>query len=134
MVFCTEPYEHHREYIQTLCTLSVLNILHIFCARARFFFSSDGDGAEFERLDGARRLGNALCALPAGIRLYRLVSTMVIWVGPGSGLIAHIAIWLPLSSLTPSPQGNRLLPILCHGRVPCVADTALTIQTGTSDP
>ena len=40
MVFCTgtEPYGHHREYVQTLCTLSVLHFQHIFCAKARIFF------------------------------------------------------------------------------------------------
>ena len=38
VVFCTEPYGHHREYVQTLCTLSVSQCLCIFCAKARIFF------------------------------------------------------------------------------------------------
>ena len=40
VVFCTEPYGHHREYVQTLCSLSVPQFLCIFCAKARIFFSS----------------------------------------------------------------------------------------------
>ena len=56
-------------------------------------------------LNGRRARGPRECSLraPAGIRRNRLVPTMVIWVGNGSGLIAHTAFFLPLS-LTPSPQ------------------------------
>ena len=32
VVFCTEPYGHQREYVQTLCTLSVLHFLCYFRA------------------------------------------------------------------------------------------------------
>ena len=39
VVFCAEPYGHYRKQVQTLCTLSVIHSLYIFCDKARIFSS-----------------------------------------------------------------------------------------------